>query len=144
MQELNIETGDISIQEVEKAQTKLKNNKAPGPDGSIAELYAWLKDCGQGSLHHALNENWKKHILVKHENAANIASLHYKKGDHENPENYRPISLLNITYKLMAHIIHERISCKIDLLLGNNQSGFRKGRSTIDPIYCVRSLQDIV
>ena len=78
-QELNIETGDVRLIKVEKAQRKLKHNKAPGPDGIVAELYAWLKDCGQRCLHHALNENWKKKSLGKHENAANIASL-YKKG----------------------------------------------------------------
>ena len=77
------------------------------------------------------------------DNDANIASL-FKKGDHENPENYRPISLLNVTYKLMAYIIHNRICYNLDPHLGNLQSGFRKGRSTVDPIYCVRRLQDIV
>ena len=57
-QELNVETGDISPTKVEKAQRRLKNNKAPGPGRSVAQLYAWLKDCGQRCLHHALNENW--------------------------------------------------------------------------------------
>ena len=82
--------------------------------------------------------------MGKHEHAANIASL-YENGDRENPDNYSPISLLNITHKqLMTYIIYKRISSKMDPLLCTNQSGFRKGRSTIDPIYCVRRLQAIV
>ena len=43
----------------------------------------------------------------------------------------------------MAYIIHNRISSKIDKLLGDSQSGFRQKRSTIDPIFCVRRLQDL-
>ena len=140
---LGISTSDITEEEVDAAQARLKNNKAPGPDGVVAELYAWLKDDGKKCLHAAPQENWRRKKIGEYENAANIASL-YKKGDHENPENYRPISLLNVTYKLMAYIVHQRISEKLDPLLGDLQSGFRPGRSTVDPLYCVRRLQDVV
>jgi len=140
--DLHMNTGDISIEEVTRAKDRLKKNKAPGPDGIVAELYSWLENDGLNSLHHALAQNWRNKSLSQYENSANIACL-YKKGDHENPENYRPISLLNVTYKLMAYIIQERISEKLDDFLGNLQSGFRKGRSTIDPIFCVRRIQDI-
>ena len=44
----------------------------------------------------------------------------------------------------MAYIIYKRISDKTDPFLGNLHSGFGKGRSTVDPLYCVRRLQDIV
>ena len=68
-----------------------------------------------------------------------MASL-YKKGGQGNPENHRPISVLNVAHILMAYIVHDRISSKLDTLLGNQKSGFRKGRSTINPI----RLKDIV
>ena len=73
-----------------------------------------------------------------------LGSSNFKKGDHENPEIYRPIRLLNVSYKLMAYIIHDRICSKLDQYLGHQQAGFRKGRSTLDPLYCVRRLQDLV
>ena len=142
LQNLGIDTGDITYQEAQRAQEKLNTWKAQGPDGNVAELFAWLEGDALTDLHSALNQNWRRKKLAKHENSANIASL-FKKGDHENPENYRPISLLNISYKILAYIMHERISSKIDKLLGDNQSGFRRKRSTIDPIYCVRRLQDL-
>ena len=68
----------------------------------------------------------------------------YNKGDHEDPGNYRPISLLNTSFKIYTHIIHQRITKHIDPQLGNLQFGFREGKSTSEPIFCVRRLQDIV
>ena len=79
----------------------------------------------------ASHENWLRKRLAKYENAANIASL-YKKGDHENSENYRPIRKLSFSYTLFAYIIHEMISNKLDHLLGDSQSGFRNIWSTVD------------
>ena len=73
-----------------KTKKQLKNNKAPGPDGNVAELYAWLNTEGFECLLEALNENGRNKKLAEYENAANIACL-YKTRDHENPENYRPI-----------------------------------------------------
>ena len=64
----------------------------------------------------------------------------YKKGNHENPENYRPISLLNTTYKIFAHIL----KASIDAHIGSTQFGFRKGRSTAEALFCVRRLTEVV
>ena len=66
----------------------------------------------------------------------------YKKGDPDNPEHYRPISLLNTRYNFFAYIIKKNISDIIDGHLGNTQFGFRKSRSTVEPIFCVRRLAD--
>ena len=61
---------------------------------------------------------------------ANIFPL-FKKGDKNNVENYRPISLTSIACKLLEHIVH---STTMDFLDSNNiltpyQHGFRQGRS---------------
>lgn len=50
------------------------------------------------------------------------------------PENYRPIALLSVTFKLLERIISELISHLIDGKILIEQAGFRKGRSCCDQV----------
>ena len=55
-------------------------------------------------------------------------------------ENYRPISLFNTVYKLMAAIIKRRIGEGIEEFVQATQYGFRKHKRTQDALYSIRSL----
>jgi len=61
----------------------------------------------------------------------------YKRGDKEAVGNYRGISLLCSTYKVYAEILRNRMEteAKRKDLIPESQTGFRKGRSTLDNIY---------
>src|SRR5207244_1847073 len=52
------------------------------------------------------------------------------------PENYRPISLTSCLCKLMEKMVTCRLTCHLEKnnLLNENQTGFRKGRGTIEQI----------
>ena len=67
----------------------------------------------------------------------------FKKGDTQKISNYRPISLLNIAYKLYASIIQKRLATYIDPMISRTQFGFRHSRSTTHALYVARRLQDI-
>ena len=56
------------------------------------------------------------------------------KKDHKNPDNYRPISLLNTLSKLFERVILNRLDEWImkNNLISNVQSGFRRHRQTKD------------
>jgi sorting nexin-29 len=62
----------------------------------------------------------------------------YKKGDRLNCNKYRPITLLNIAYKLFAILLNKRLIENIDNKLEDNQLGFCPNMSTIDNIFIVR------
>jgi hypothetical protein len=55
----------------------------------------------------------------------------YKKGEHYNPANYRPVSLTCVICKVMEHVIVSNIMEFLDSnqILTDRQHGFRKGRS---------------
>ena len=60
-----------------------------------------------------LNDIKNKDTLEETLTWANVASI-YKKGDSTNLANYRPISLLESFYKLIAALVKERIDAGLD------------------------------
>ena len=143
-QDLEANISAFQESEIQDAINKLKANKAPGPDGAITELFKHLDADNIKTLTSCLNILWQTKQVPDDFTNAFIASL-YKKGDHENPENYRPISLLNTTYKIFAFVLKVRLASALEKHLHQTQFGFRKGRSTVDPLFCLRRrITDVV
>jgi hypothetical protein len=62
-----------------------------------------------------------------------------KRGDKTDWNNYRGISLLSTSYKILSNIL-SRLSPYIDEIIGDHQCGFRHNRSTTDQIFCIRQI----
>ena len=69
---------------------------------------------------------WKCLRCVKESIIAPI----YKKGDKTNCSNYRGISLLSATYKILSNTLLSRLSPYAKEIIGDLQCGFRWNRST--------------
>ena len=57
--------------------------------------------------------------------------------------NYRPISLANVSYKIFASMLQSRLEIHVDSRIRDTQYGFRKNRSTTQPIHVMRRLIEI-
>ena len=77
---------------------------------------------------------WNNKQLPQQQNEGIICPV-YKKGDRLNCNNYRPIPLLNIAYKIFAILLNKRLIENIENKLEDNQVGFHSNRSTIDNIF---------
>ena len=88
-----------------------------------------------------LNEWWHEEQLPNELLQSRVASL-YKKGDPQDPANYRPISLLNAFLKILAAIVKKRIEAGVEHALGDTQFGFRKATSPTQAVFIARRLQD--
>ena len=100
--------GLITKDECEKTLMKMNGNKSPGTDGLSVEFYKsfW---CEIGDiLVDSFNEAFIQNILSESRNTS-IMSLIYKQGDRTDIKNYRPISLTNTDYKILAHILANRL-----------------------------------
>jgi len=134
--------GPIELQELDYAIKKARANKAPGPDAITAELFKFLDRENRLSLLKLLNQWWSCESIPDEHLLAQVVSI-FKKGNTDQISNYRPISLLNIIYKLFAAILQKRLADQIDPFVSESQFGFRKQRDTTQALYIARRLQDI-
>ena len=120
---------------------KANRRKVSGPDDTPMEVFKELHPKGEGmkQLVVLLNKWWNNEDITEEETRARVVLI-FKKGDSNDLSNYRPISLLNSTYKIFAAIIKNRIEDKIEPLLQRTQFGFRRSRGTEDALQCIRRI----
>ena len=53
-------------------------------------------------------------------------------------DNYRAVTLLCTTYKILANILYVKLVPYAKEIIGEYQGGLRRGRSTVDQIFTVR------
>lgn len=115
--------------EVEKAVSELKNKKAPGTDQIKNELIKLGKQPLLPILTQIFNDILKNAEIPDQWKISKIILLH-KKGNINDINNYRLISLISSLYKIFASILNKRISGQLCKALSVEQAGFRKGFST--------------
>ena len=127
---------DIQADEVKAAIDHLRNGKSPGPDNVIGELLKRAQSVGIPFLVKFFNYLFSQGQFPKQWTKALLVPIH-KKGDVNNPDNYRGISLLSILSKCYTYILTKRLEwwAETQGKIIEEQGGFRKGRSTIDSIF---------
>ena len=97
-----------SAAEVELAIDKLKSHQSPGIDQILAELIIAGVSTICLEIHKLITSIWKKEKLPEEWKESIIIPIH-KKGDKTNCNNYRGISLLPTTYKILSNILLSRL-----------------------------------
>jgi len=64
----------------------------------------------------------------------------YKKSDKTDCINYRGISVLPATYKILSNILLSRLTPYAEEIIGYNQCGFRRNLSATDHIFCIHKI----
>jgi hypothetical protein len=98
-----------TIEEIDRAIDKLKNNKSGGEDSLTAELIKYGGPEIRNKLHLLISKMWHTESLPTKWLTSLIVPIH-KKGDKATCSNYRGISLLNVVYKILTNVLHERIN----------------------------------
>ena len=118
----------------------MKLNKSPGSDGLTVEFYRKFWPKIGDFLVNSLNHSYEKGELSSSQKHS-ILSLIYKKGDPNNIENWRPISLLNIDYKIATRCLSKRLQKVLPDLISMDQQGYIKNRNIC---FNIRQIQDII
>ena len=74
------------------------------------------------------NESLKIGELTTSQKRGVITLLHKKGKDKQYVKNWRPVSLLDVDYKIITKSIANRLEPVLPMLINENQSGFIKGR----------------
>jgi hypothetical protein len=111
--------------------------KSPGSDQIPAELIQAGGEILHPKIHKLINSIWNKEKLPYQWKEYIFLPVH-KKGNKTDCNNYRRISLLSTSYKILSNILLLSSSLYIDEITGDHQCGFRCNRSTADQIFCIR------
>ena len=128
-----------TLSEVEIAIEKLKKYKSPGIDQIPAELIQEGGNALVSEIHKLVLAIWEKEIVPEQWKESIIVPI-FKKGEKTNCSNFRGISLLLTSYKILSNILLRRLTPYVDEIIGDHQCGFRRNRSTIDQIFCIRQI----
>ena len=114
---------------------KLARGKAPGPDGVRAENVT----VEQAAL---LQELWKRigreGTMPKYLNDTIIFPIH-KKGDHNEPANFRPIALLNTAVKIYELAVLDNFKDELLKVIPKEQFGFKPKVCALDQVEVMMS-----
>ena len=110
------------------ALLKMNKGKSPGSDGLTVEFYSTFWDHIGPKLVETLNESNSKSELPTSLRRGVITLLHKRNKDPLLIKNWRPVSLLNVDYKLFTKCLAVRVQSTISSLIHYDQKGFIKGR----------------
>jgi hypothetical protein len=93
----------------------------------------------RSDIHKLINSSWNKEELPEQWKESIIVPI-YKKSDKTDCSNYRGISLLPKSYKILSNILLTRLTPYAEEIIGEHQCGFRCNRTTTDHILCIRQM----
>ena len=128
-----------SVSDVELAVEKLKSHKSPGIDQIPEELIKVVGKTIHCEIHKLIISIWNKEELPEDWKEKIIAPI-YKKGDKTDCSNYRGISILPTTYKILSNILLSRLTPYVEETIGDHQCGFLHSGSTTDLIFCIHQI----
>lgn len=133
--------GLLAIQECQRALAGMSRGKTPGSDGFPMEFYVSFWDVIGVDLVRVLNCAYVGGKLSTSQRHGLIIVL-YKKDDRLQTKNYRPISLLNVDYKIATRAISGRLLGVIGSVVGSDQTCGVPGRTISENLTLICDLID--
>ena len=129
----------ILREEVEIAVASLKKGKSAGVDNIPPELVQVGGETMIDVLTEICNRIWRTGEWPTPWTQSLIITLP-KKGNLQLCQNYRTVSLISHSSKVMLKVILNRLKPQAEEIIAEEQAGFRAGRSTTEQIFSLRIL----
>ena len=120
---------------------KSKNNTSPGISGFTYSFYKVFWSDLKTFIINAMNHSFQIKQIPPSQSRGVISIIPKGNKDHSLLENWRPLTVLNIFYKLMSGVIASRINKILDFIIHSDQSGFVPKRFIGD---CIRNTYDTI
>ena len=128
---------EITQEEVEQAIGDAHEISAPGPSGQTISLFKLLFQEIPSIFTAAINQLVFNMELAADEEFEWIRERKVvyipKKSDPQTPSDYRPLSMLEVLYKIPSRILARRLSLTLPDIIGNHQHGFMAGKGIQEP-----------
>ena len=124
----NICEGKVTKEECFKVLEEMKSNKAPGNDGFTVEFYQTFWPILGDILVGSMNEAYDMGELSISQKQGVITLLEKEGKDSMYIQNYRPITLLNVDYKI-SKVLAKRIKEVLGNIIHHDQVGYIKHRN---------------
>ncbi|KAJ1193110.1 hypothetical protein NDU88_002415 [Pleurodeles waltl] len=135
----------FTLEELHLAATTSKRGKTPRSDGLPVELYVELWDLiGGPDLLDLYEDVVSKGSMPQSLHEGMIKLLYKQKGEKEDLKNWRPISLLNVDYKLLANAMANRLKKVIEKIVHPDQTCGILSRQIADSLALVRDTIEYV
>ena len=131
--------GLLTVDECKQAIFNMAKNKSPGCDGISIEFYQTFWPKIKDILVSALNDCYVTGMMSNTQKRGLITLL-FKKGDSQCLNNWRPITLLNCDYKIIAFILASRLQKVIASIVSETQTGYIKGRLSFTNVRLVKDV----
>ncbi|XP_057746094.1 uncharacterized protein LOC130965343 [Arachis stenosperma] len=126
-------------EEVRKAIFSIGSLKAPGSDGFPALIYKSNWDNMKGKVQEFIDMCWRNPETIRQANSTLIA-LVPKINNPELINQFRPIALCNVCYKVITKVLVERLKPHLNDRIATHQSNFIPGRKIQDNIIIAKEL----
>ena len=123
----------ITEEELLETMKSFKKDKCPGPDCWTIEFFIHFFDLIKHDLLRMVKGSRISGSIHQITSSTQIALIP-KKMEAEYFQDFRPISLCNISFKIISKIIAERIKVTLSRFLTKDQHGFLKGRNILDVV----------
>ncbi|GKV35031.1 hypothetical protein SLEP1_g43351 [Rubroshorea leprosula] len=134
-------TDPFTEEEVRATVWNCDSTKAPGPDGFTFGFLKKEWEVIKTDIMEFLTNFHRNGKLVRDSNASFLVLIPKR----ENPrgiEEYRPISLIGCTYKILAKLLANRLSRVLNGIIGEDQSAFIEGRQLVDGVLVANEAVD--
>ena len=117
-----------SSEEVGQALNAMKNGSAPGGDGLTVEFYKFFLPQLKIMVTNIFNEAFASEELTYTQRQGIL--LHKGKDlPRDRLNNWRPVTLTNTDYKILAKVMARRMGLVVNKLINEDQVGYLKGRN---------------
>lgn len=130
-------TQDFTISELNNCIWSFKKGRSPGQDGLPLEFYLTFWDILAPDLLAVFME-FERLDRLPDSFRVGIVTLLYKNKDKNDLKNWRPISLLNVDYKLFSKLLASRMSLFLEEVIHPDQACAIPGRKITDSLVLIR------
>lgn len=127
-------TAEFSEKEVRETIFQMKHNKAPGPDGFPAEFYQVFWSLIKDDLMAMMFRDFHNDDLNLFSINFGIITLIPKLKEVKKIQQYRPICMLNVSFKIFTKVIANRLSMVASKVIGASQTAFIPGRYILEGV----------